>query len=282
MQRKVFETPAELGGHALSYLEWNPGGEGLPVVCVHGLTRNALDFEALGTALAESGRHVVAIDVVGRGRSGRLTDPAAYGYPQYLAEASVFAEQLGVGQVDWVGTSMGGIIGMMLAAQRPNLSRRMVVTDVGPFSPKQALERIAEYLAAERRFDSLEHASAHLAEVYLPFGITDAALWRRFVEISIEGTGAGGYVPAYDPAIAIPFRDAHFDDVSFWDIWDAIRAEVLLLRGAQSDLLLAETAEEMRARGPGCRLVTFEGAGHAPPLLTPDQIDPVVGFLSPA
>lgn len=279
MRRGSFES---LAGPALSYLEWNREGAGPPIVCVHGLTRNALDFERLGGALAEDGRHVVSLDVVGRGESGRLEDPSAYGYPQYLADSLALARHLDAGQVDWVGTSMGGLIGMMLAAQQPKLIRRMVVNDVGPFIPKAALERIAQYLSYDWRFESLVHADSHLQKVYLPFGITDADHWRRFLEISVVPDGEGGYLPNYDPAIAAPFKDAHLEDVSLWDVWDAVSAEVLLLRGAQSDLLLSETAEEMTKRGPGCGLQEFQGCGHAPPLMEASQIAPVVRFLNAA
>ena len=283
MQRRSLRSLSRLGFHELSYLEWNAAAGGVPVVCLHGLTRNALDFEALGEALASAGRWVVALDVVGRGQSGRLADPDLYGYPQYLCDAAALIARLDAGEVDWVGTSMGGLIGMMLAAQPGNPLRRVVINDVGPFVPKAALERISEYLSTERRFENLEHAEAHLRKVYEPFGIESPDHWRRFTEISVEtDPDGGGLVPAYDQEIAAPFRDAHLEDVDLWPVWDAMACSVLLLRGRDSDLLLRETAEEMLERGPGCRLVEFPGCGHAPPLLEPAQLDPVVAFLTAA
>jgi pimeloyl-ACP methyl ester carboxylesterase len=280
MKRRSLRALSKLGFHELSYLEWNADAGGVPVVCVHGLTRNALDFEALGEALAAAGRWVVSLDVVGRGQSGRLADPALYGYPQYLTDSAALLARLGAPEADWVGTSMGGLIGMMLAAQPGSPLRRIVINDVGPFVPKAALERIAEYLALERRFENKEHAEAHLKKVYAPFGIEKQEQWRRFTEISVEpDPEGGGLVPTYDQEIAAPFREAHLEDVDLWPVWDAMVGSVLVLRGRESDLLLRETAEEMVDRGPGCRLIEFAGCGHAPPLLEPAQIEPVVDFL---
>lgn len=283
MRRASHRALSQEGFHEVSYLEWNREAGGVPVICLHGLTRNALDFEVLGEALAQSGRWVVAPDVVGRGQSGRLSDPALYGYPQYLSDAACLIAHLRAEQVDWVGTSMGGIIGMMLAAQKMHPIRRMVINDVGPLIPKAALERIGDYLVQERRFENAAHAEAHLRKVYAPFGIADDSQWRRFTEISVErAPGGEGLVPAYDPEIAAPFRDAHPDDVDLWYFWDRLDLPVLLLRGEESDLLLPRTAAEMKLRGPGCQLVEFAGCGHAPPLLVSEQTAPVIGFLNQA
>ncbi len=266
------------GFHRLAYGEWGaPSGERV-VVCVHGLTRNARDFDVLATALAEEGLKVVCPDVVGRGQSGRLADPAGYGYPQYLADMNALIARLDVTGLDWIGTSMGGLIGMMLAAQPNTPLRRLVINDVGPFIPKAALERIGDYVGRDPLFADLDAVEAHFRTVYAPFGALDDLQWRHLVAHGVVAA-EGGYRFAYDPGIAAPFKGDSLEDVDLWAVWDAIEIPVLVLRGAESDLLLAETAAEMATRGPKAKVIEIPGCGHAPALMDDQQVALVRDWL---
>ncbi|MEQ8356793.1 MAG: alpha/beta hydrolase [Kiloniellaceae bacterium] len=269
---------SKTGFHELAYRESGPGHP-VPVVCLHGLGRNARDFDNLAAALAAAGRRVVCLDVVGRGDSAWLRDPMDYSYPQYLADTAALIARLDCARVDIVGTSMGGLIGMMLAAQPGNPIRRLVINDVGPFIPKAALERILDYFGRDPRFPDLEAAEAYHRATYRGFGDLSDAQWRHLTETSLRPDGAGWRLH-YDPRIAEPLRAAELCDVDLWPLWDAITCPVLALRGAESDLLLAETAAEMGARGPRAEVVVVPGCGHAPALLEAGQIDPLRHWLS--
>lgn len=266
------------GFHRVAYVEW--GAEDAPrtVVCVHGLTRNGRDFDRLAAALSQHWR-VACPDMVGRGRSDWLADPAGYGYPQYLADMTALIARLNVGSVDWVGTSMGGIIGMMMAAQPKSPIRRLVVNDVGPFIPKAALQRIAAYVGLDPRFDSVGELEAYLRKVHEPFGPLSDPDWRHLALQGYRRLEDGRFALAYDPGIAVAFNTG-IQDVELWSVWDAISCPVLVLRGGRSDLLLAETATEMTRRGPKATLVEFPEAGHAPGLMSAEQIAVVRDWLA--
>jgi pimeloyl-ACP methyl ester carboxylesterase len=248
------------------------------VVCVHGLTRNGRDFDVLAQRLAARAR-VLCPDVVGRGQSAWLSHPEDYGYPLYLADMAALIARSGARQVDWVGTSMGGLIGMLMAAQPGNPIRRMVVNDVGPFIPKAALERIAAYVGVEARFDSPQALEAHLRQVHAPFGPLTDAQWAHLAAHGSRTRPDGSLGLSYDPAIANAFRTA-ISDVDLWPVWRAIAAPTLITRGDRSDLLLADTAHAMiDAAPPGSQLVEFEGIGHAPMFMAEDQLAAVESFL---
>lgn len=265
------------GFHRLAYGEWGLPGNPRVCLCVHGLTRNGRDFDELAGAI-ESHWRVICPDVVGRGASDRLPDPAGYGYPQYLNDATALIARSGVARVDFVGTSMGGLIGMMLAAQANSPIRRLVINDIGPFIPKAGLERIAGYIGKDPRFADMAEAEAAFRRTATTFGLQTADEWRRFVERSVRPLDGGAYELAYDPAIAQGFNQA-IKDIDLWKVWDKIQCPVLVLRGAESDLLLKETADEMTRRGPRASLIEFPGCGHAPALMKADQIDPVREWL---
>ncbi|NBC32808.1 MAG: alpha/beta fold hydrolase [Alphaproteobacteria bacterium] len=250
-----------------------------PVICVHGLIRNGRDFDFLAAALGET-REVLCPDVVGRGRSDWLAVPAHYGYPQYCADMAALIARTGADQVDWVGTSMGGLIGLMLAAQPKSPIRRLVINDVGAFVPKAALERIVTYVANPRSFPDRTSLDAYLREVYAPFGPLSDEHWAHLVEHNIRTTEDGSLALAYDPGIGQALAAQPLDDVDLWPVWEAVRCPVLLLRGAESDVLPGDTAKEMTTRGPGAKLVEFPGIGHAPPLMTEDKITLVRDWLA--
>ncbi|MBB4265092.1 alpha/beta fold hydrolase [Roseospira visakhapatnamensis] len=276
----------------MSYRQQGPahapqGQEGAPsIICVHGLTRNAHDFDALGAALAATGRRVLAADVLGRGASDWLADPMGYAVPGYVGDMMGLIGRATSSprqdQVDWVGTSMGGLIGLVLAASPISPIRRLVLNDVGPFLPQAALERIAAYVTAEAPvFDSLEAAEAHYREIHADFGPMTDDDWTALTRHSTVRTEDGaGWRPHQDPAIGAPAAAMPAHDMDLWDVWDQIACPVLVVRGARSDLLTPDVAEEMGRRGPGCTVHTVTGAGHAPTFTTPEINRVVVDFLA--
>jgi pimeloyl-ACP methyl ester carboxylesterase len=274
---------SKAGFHRVAYRELRPGETGsahpVPVICIHGLARNARDFDSLATVLAAAGRRVVCIDIVGRGDSGWLRDPLDYGYPQYLTDMAALIARLDCERVDIVGTSMGGLIGMMLAAQPDSPLRRLVMNDVGPFIPKAALERILDYIGRDPGFADLAAAEAYHRATYRGFGALSDPQWRHLTETSLRKAD-GGWRLHYDPRIALPLRAAEPADVDLWALWDRVACPVLVLRGTESDLLLPETAAEMARRGPRAEVVEVPGCGHAPALLEAAQTQPLRDWLA--
>ncbi|MGG5808160.1 alpha/beta fold hydrolase [Falsiroseomonas sp. CW058] len=270
-----------LGGgfHGLAWTEWGPTG-GAPVICVHGLTRNGRDFDALAAALAARGRRVFCPDLPGRGGSDWLAPPALYSPPSYVIALAHLLARID-GPVDWVGTSLGGICGMMVAAGQGQPIRRLVLNDIGSRIPTAALGRIAAYVRTQFAFDDLPALEAHLRQVHAPFGRLTDAQWRHLAETGARTLPDGRLAPHYDPAIADPFENSATGEVDLSAVWSRVAVPTLLLRGADSDVLEAEVAAEMAMR-PAVRLVTLPGIGHAPALMDPAQITLVEGFLSAA
>lgn len=266
------------GFHKLAYYEW-PGPAGAPtLVCVHGLTRNGRDFEVLAESLSAHYR-VVCPDMPGRGRSEYLANPAEYSFPVYAADAAALIARLDVESLDWVGTSMGGLIGMMLASRPGSPIRRLVLNDVAPFVSRAGLERIGAYVGVDPVFATLDEMEAAVRKNLATFGPLTPAQLRRLTENSARRRPDGAYGFAYDPRVGDAFKSAPVADVDLWPLWDTVSCPVLLLRGAESDLVTAETAQEATLRGPRARLVEFAGVGHAPALVSQDQIAPIREFL---
>ncbi|MDH3205987.1 MAG: alpha/beta hydrolase [Gemmatimonadota bacterium] len=266
------------GPHRVAYLEWGPPDAPRTAVCVHGLTGCARDFDALAESLAPAGWRLICPDLVGRGDSDRLADPRGYELRQYAADMAALVEHLGAAEVDWIGTSLGGLIGLTLAAHEQTRIRALVLNDIGPFIPTEALQRLAGDLGTDPIFSDLDAAEAYVRLIRSPFGALTDSQWREMAERSTRPDGSG-YRLHYDPAIAIRFVETSGRNADLWKLWDAVRSRVLVLRGAASDLLLADTAAQMTTRGPGSEIIEFAGCGHHPPLLEPDQIDPVVAWL---
>ncbi len=265
------------GFHRVAYYEWGDPASRDVVVCVHGLARNGRDFDVLAERLAARHR-VIAVDMPGRGRSDWLRDPADYVFPTYLTVMTALIARSGAELVDLVGTSMGGLIGMALAAQPRTPIRRLVVNDVGPVIEAAALSRIAAYVGLDPRFASFAEAEAYIRQVSAPFGPHSDAQWHHLAATNLRLGADGRWALAYDPGIAIPFRSQPAPP-DLWPLWDAIRCPTLVTRGAQSDLLSAATAAAMAARGPRAELVSFAGVGHAPTFMQPEQFAAVEAFL---
>lgn len=277
MSERSFLGLSAAGFHRVAYTQW--GRDDAPaVLCVHGLTRNGRDFDPLALALADR-RRVACPDVVGRGKSAWLPVPALYGYPQYCADMAALIARMGVDQVDWVGTSMGGLIGMTLAAQPNNPIRRLVINDVGPLISKVGLQRIADYVGKDPVFEDVAAVEAYLRFTLMGFGRLTDGQWRHLAEHSARQRPDGLLGLAYDPGIADAFKAQPMQDVDLWALWDRVTCPVLVLRGADSDLLTAETAEEMTRRGPGARIIEIPHTGHAPALMSEEQIAIVRSFL---
>jgi pimeloyl-ACP methyl ester carboxylesterase len=268
------------GFYAMAYVEWGDPGNDQVLLCVHGLTRCGRDFDALASALADRYR-VVCPDVVGRGGSGWLANKERYGLPQYCADMVTLLARLRPQTLHWLGTSMGGLIGMALAGQEATPISRLVLNDVGPVISAAAIARIGEFLGQAPRFASVDEAVAYVRGVSAPFGPLNDEQWRHLTVHALRPLATGGYSMAYDPGIAVPFqRDMTAEgDVEFWPAYEAIHCPTLVLRGAESDLLSSATAKAMTERGPRARLVEVAGVGHAPMLMEPGQIAAVRDFL---
>lgn len=269
------------GLHRMAYTEWGDPANPRVLLCVHGLTRNGRDFDDLARVLADDYR-VVCPDVVGRGRSDWLGVKSDYGFPVYVADMVTLIARLDVEEVHWVGTSMGGIIGMLLASQPHTPISRLVLNDVGPVITRVALERIAQYVGMTPRFPTMEAAEAYIREVSAPFGPLSDAQWRHLTQYSVRPVGGegGGFAFVYDPGLGDAFRAGPIDaDIDLWPVYEGVRCPTLALRGAQSDLLAADVFQAMGTRGPRARTVEFTGVGHAPMLMDPAQIEVVRGFL---
>ena len=267
------------GLHRMAYTEWGARDNPRVLICVHGLTRNGRDFDALAEAMSGHYR-VICPDVVGRGQTGRLRDPDGYGIPQYVADMVTLIARLNVDSVHWVGTSMGGLIGMALAAQECTPLRKLVLNDVGPLITVESLQRIATYVGTDPQWASFNEALAYVKLISAPFGQLSEAQWHHLTETSIVQRADGRWAFRYDPRIAEPFKAAFVDkDIDLWPIYAGITCPTLVVRGAESDLLTRDTWQQMGACGPQAQLAEIPGVGHAPMFQSDEQIAIVRDFL---
>lgn len=270
------------GLHRMAYHEWGDAANPKVLVCVHGLTRQGRDFDVLAQALADEYR-VVCPDVVGRGESDWLADPMGYAIPYYVADMVTLLARLDAQEVHWVGTSMGGLIGLGVASLAGSPVSRLVLNNVGPAIEPASLQRIGQYLGQPAHWATLDEAADALWAISQSFGPHTRAQWLALTEHQITPDGTG-FKPHYDPAIrqaftAITPEIAAAGEAALWASYDRIACPTLLLRGAESDLLSPATAQAMTQRGPRARLHEFAGVGHAPTLVAPDQVAVVRDFL---
>lgn len=269
------------GGRRIAWTEWGDPGNPAVLLCVHGLTRSGRDFDALARVL-QDGWRVVCPDVAGRRRSGHLP-PDRYRIDTYVADAAALVRALRPATLDWVGTSMGGLIALGYAAAQPEGAppiRRLVLNDVGPEVPRAALDRIGEYVGRDWTFPDIAAAENHVRAAYAPFGLRSDADWRWFTEAGVRALPGGGYAFAYDPAIGDAFRTGPPPEpAAGWALWDALELPVLVLQGERSDVLPDGIAGRMARSGPRAHRHVVRGVGHAPSLLYPDETGPVEGFL---
>ncbi|MBI4996909.1 MAG: alpha/beta hydrolase [Rhodocyclales bacterium] len=314
MSQQHFLSLGPDGFHRLAYTDWGEPNNPHVVICVHGLSRNSRAFDWLATALSTDVR-VVCPDVVGRGESDWLQDRFAYCFPTYLSDAAalvarvtVTPPQQGQGlfadlrdrlrgrprdpsapELDWIGTSMGGLIGMLLAAKPGSPIRRLVLNDVGPFVPWAGLVRLKGHVGNENSFADLVEVERYFRRVCAEFGDLDDEYWRQMAEHGVAQREDGRYALRYDPAISrgmpvhmdpeLPIGPEFLRGIDLWNVWEAVNCPVLVLRGADSQVLPREVVDEMRRCKPDLQVAEFAGVGHVPALATPDQIETIRAFL---
>ena len=270
------------GLHRMAYWEWGDRANPRVLVCAHGLSRQGRDFDVLARALSDTYR-IVCPDVVGRGESDVLADPMGYQVPAYVADMVTLLARLNATTLHWVGTSLGGLIGLGLASLKQSPVSRLVLNDIGPVVRFEAVQRIGAYLGAPLRWRTLDEAADYLWSISQGFGPHTREQWLALTRPMLRPDGAG-FRPHYDPNIAVPFKALSAEvlagaEAMTWLAYDAIKAPTLLLRGADSDLLTRETALAMTQRGPKAQLREFAGVGHAPMLIADDQVRAVREFL---
>jgi pimeloyl-ACP methyl ester carboxylesterase len=285
MQENTVQCLSPSGYHRMHYTDWGARDNPRIVICVHGLTRNCRDFDTLAQTLEKDFR-IVCPDVVGRGQSDWLIDKQHYGLPQYMADATALiarltadAGQANEREIFWIGTSMGGMIGMLLASLPNTPIRKLILNDVGTLIPKASLERIALYVGKAPNLKTLIETNTYVRTVSAPFGPLTDAQWEHLTRFNSKQNADGTWTMNYDPGIAQPFQQGPINDIELWSFYDRITCPTLLLRGAHSDLLLKDTALAMTQRGPKPKLIEFAGVGHAPMLMAEDQIKIVRDFL---
>ncbi|WP_230412323.1 alpha/beta fold hydrolase [Undibacterium hunanense] len=282
-RRKSVQCISPTGLHTMSYKEWGDPQNSRVLVCVHGVTRVADDFDSLAAELCQHYR-VVCPDVVGRGYSGRLRNPMHYQIPQYVSDMVTLLARLDAETVHWFGTSMGGLIGMSLASLPDNPVSKLVLNDVGPVLNPEALARIGDYIGQDVRFATFDEAQAYIKAISISFGPHTPEQWEKLARDVLRQNEQGQWVRHYDLGLAQPIKAstpemAAVAQTMLWAAYDAIQCPTLLVRGSESDLLTAASAAEMTQRGPRAKLVEFPGVGHAPTFVQPDQIAVAVDFL---
>ena len=303
MRQRYFQALGDSGFHRIAYTEWGEPSNLHTVVCVHGLARNSRDFDFLAEALTPECR-VLCMDVVGRGESDWLETKSEYTFSTYQADAASMLARAGAPPpsgffnkfvknqqptLDWVGTSMGGLIGMFLAAKKNTPIRRLVLNDVGALVPWGALFRMKGYITRHRRFESEKEVEAYLREVCAPFGPLTDEQWRHLARHGARVDEDGKYQLRYDPGIGenlhghidpeFPLGPDLLRGIDLWSIWGKLECPVLVLRGGQSEVLTPKILDEMRSRKPDLEVAEFAGVGHAPALMSEDQIAVVKRFL---
>jgi pimeloyl-ACP methyl ester carboxylesterase len=263
--------------YKISYTEWGREGNPRVLLCLHGLTRNGRDFDYLARELCLK-YLVICPDVVGRGRSDWLKDKSLYNYSTYNLDIIELLKYLKVEEVDLIGTSMGGLIGMTLAALKPGLIRNLVLNDIGPYIPMEPLQKIGKYIGLKKIFSSISEAEWHLRKILAPFGIKKDEDWEYITRHSIQKQENGKYILAYDTDISIVFNENVYD-VNLWDLWNKVNCPTLVLRGKKSDILLPETAKQMVNSRKNVKLVEFADIGHVPSLMEVSQIKEIKDWL---
>lgn len=265
--------------HKISYLEWGDPNNDKVVVCVHGLTRNSYDFEDLGTLLAQDYR-VISIDMPGRGSSDWFANKNHYNYPAYIKDLVLFIKAMKLPSVYWVGTSMGGLLGMCLATYYPKYIKAMVINDVGPEIPNRTLDRIRKYTGKEAVFDSFEEGQQFMKVIFKYCGVKDEVHWKRLAETSLMQGNDGKYRLNYDTGVSEKAtRKNRPEMLDLWYLWKKVNCPVLLIHGAKSDILLSSTIEKMR-RYREFDLHVVEEAGHAPALVYERDLEVIKEWLN--
>lgn len=280
---KYYSGLSQDGAHRIVYNDWGPE-DGNPVICVHGLTGNGYDFDFLAEDLIKHGHRLIAVDLPGRGRSDFLADPMNYNYQQYIQDLTGLLAHLDLtapGSVDWLGVSLGGLLGMRIAAMENSPVKRFIINDVGPEIPQAALDFIYQVISQTYIFDDIPALEKRMRETRgLTWGPVTDEQWKHMAEHNARALDDGRITYAYDPAISVVFEDEPVGEIDLWPHWDQITCPVMLIQGAQSVLLTNDIISRMELRGPDFDLVVFKGCGHVPSLMAPDQIETIREWLN--
>ena len=281
--QKSVQCLSPAGLHRMAYKEWGDPKNQNVLICVHGVTRVSDVFDVLALALMDKYR-IICPDIVGRGKSDWLPNPQLYQIPQYVSDMVTLLARLDVETVDWLGTSMGGLIGMGLAAMPKNPIRKLILNDVGPALNFDAIVRIGEFIGQDVRFDTFDEAAAYIRAVSLSFGPHSEAQWHKLASDVLKQNKEGKWIRHYDLSLSIPVKAitpelAAAGQAMLWTAYDAVKCKTLLVRGSESDLLTKEAAQEMTTRGPCATLIEIAGVGHAPTFVQPEQIEIAKKFL---
>ncbi len=267
-------------GYSLAYSDWGDK-DANPIIGVHGLTGNGLDFDFLAEDLIQHGHRVIGIDLAGRGRSDFLDDPLGYNYDQYVDDLNALLRHLDLKQVDWIGISLGGLLGMRMAGQKYSPIKRLIINDVGPTVLQAALDFIHHVIKVEYTFKDVQELEARMrATRGLTWGPLEDMHWQHMAKHNHRVRDDGLISYAYDPNIAVVFENAPLGDVDLWPHWNAITCPTFVIHGAQSMLLTQDIIDQMREGGPDFDLVSLEGCGHVPSLMMPDQIEMIRTWLN--
>jgi pimeloyl-ACP methyl ester carboxylesterase len=266
------------GTHEIVYSEF-PGDPQKTVICVHGLSRNGRDFDWLALALSIAGYRVICPDMAGRGRSKKFENPAFYNYPQYISDLTILMQKTNTVSCDWIGTSMGGLIGMMIGVQPATPIKKLVINDIGPFVSKESLEHIRNYVGLNPIYPDWESFYESFKKRMVPFGLKNSAERDFMAHISAEENLMGGYRVNYDTNIIAGMGDGPLADLDLWAMWTLVKQKMLILHGADSDVLSNDTLHQMMINKQATA-VSFAGIGHAPALLSADQISVVKNWLA--
>lgn len=274
-----YVTSCSIGGlHKIAYLEWGAKDNPNVLICSHGLTRNKHDFDVLAESLASKYR-VICFDLPGRGESDWLSNKMAYDYNQYTVDALVLIARSGVEKVDWLGTSMGGLLGMALASMPNSPIKKLIINDVGPHLSKEALMRIAEYVGQQPSFNTLAELDVYMRTVYAGFGKLTEQQWSNMLAYGHRTLEDGRFTLNYDPDISNAFMDKPLEDINLWPVWEAITQPTLIIKGENSDLLTQDTANTMTTTGSKSQLIIIPNTAHAPALMNDADIQQVKNWL---
>ncbi|WP_290701302.1 alpha/beta hydrolase [Amphritea sp.] len=266
-----------LGFHRVVYHEWGSADNDRVLVCVHGLARNSRDFDELARALSRDYR-VICPDMPGRGESDWLSPGVNYDIPRYMSDMATLLARLDVDQVDWIGTSMGGIIGTCLAALPNSPIRTLVLNDIGSFISKESLQRIAGYVG-DHRFGSLAELEQYMRSTYTAYRNLNDTQWQHLVKYGHRVTGEGEFGLHYDPRLAEGTQEAQHQDIDLEPLWAQVKCPQMLIWGDQSDVLTADTVERMQTLRPDLDLYQIPGITHAPSLMEAEQIVAIQQWL---
>ncbi|HSX20875.1 MAG TPA: alpha/beta hydrolase [Gammaproteobacteria bacterium] len=255
----------------MSYTEWGQAAAQNSILCMHGLTRNGRDFDYLAQSLSANYR-VICPDLAGRGASDRFANPHFYNQAQYATDLTTLIARMNVPALTWIGTSLGGILGMYMAAQPNTPIKALVLNDAGPLISKIGIERIRKYAKRDMKFANLAEAEQYFRNAYKTSEKITDEQWQHMAEHSVTKLPDGQYALAYDPHVAHGMHKWWITDINLWSLWDKVKCPVLVLRGETSDILLRETTDQMRVTGPKATITEIPACGHAPMLMTPEQI----------